>query len=102
MQALARGDQKKKRAKDNTAKIIRCMTEFTIKLGGRQCNRPNENKIKQTLQEWYKIMVRKYEYWKKAETEFLEVNMKRVCDALLNNFGKLSNGQGHEVEEIKS
>ena len=49
------------------------------------------------MQKWYKITVRKYDYWKKAEIEFLEENMKRVCDALLNNFGKLSNDEEKSI-----
>ena len=34
---------------------------------------------------------------KKAETDYLEKEMKRVCNTLLNNFGKMSNDEEENI-----
>ena len=99
MQQLERGDQKIKSAWDEVAKIIRYMAKYiiSIRLGGRQNITQRENKTIQTLEEWSNISIRKLKYLKKAETDYLEKEMKRVCNTLLNNFGKMSNDEEENI-----
>ena len=96
IQSLKRGDQKKKEVLNEVTKVTNEMIEFINRIG-RQSITPEEDKQRQRLLIWNRVANGMYRFMKEEETEFLEVNMKRECDALLNNFGKLSNNEEQNI-----
>ena len=76
MQSLERGDQVKKSAQDGVKKVIGHMTEFIIRLGGRQSTTPRENEMEQQLRDWGRLSVRKLKEVKKEEKDYKEREMK--------------------------